>query len=214
MPIWSDAWCGVSAFTRSSVASSGAEPGQGSQAHPGPLPASSPSAPRLRRWRASAPRCVGSTSPSTTGSSSSDGPSVAPAARFSLGSGWIFRLLLRWPRALVLIWCFFDLGVLQGAGAVLRGPDAAFERAQGRLCRRREAAAVRADSRHHGGQMFFFLTHFYLAVVWWCISVCSVTVPVSYFCSAPEVWIYPNRNDYRFKVWVRVLQTKLSCDSS
>ena len=55
-----------------------------------------------------------------------------------------------------LIWCFFDLGVSQGAGAVLRGPDAAGERAQGRLRRRREAAAVRADSRRHGGQLFLF----------------------------------------------------------
>ncbi|XP_066355218.1 very-long-chain (3R)-3-hydroxyacyl-CoA dehydratase PASTICCINO 2A-like isoform X1 [Miscanthus floridulus] len=38
-----------------------------------------------------------------------------------------------------------------GAGAVLRGTDAARERAQGRLRRRREAATVRADCSHHGG---------------------------------------------------------------
>jgi len=59
-------------------------------------------------------------------------------------------------RVWVLIRCFFDLGVSQGAGPVLRGPDAAGERAQGRLRRRREAAAVRADSRRHGGQLVLF----------------------------------------------------------
>lgn len=104
--IWSNA-CGVSAFTRSVVASSGAwSDRQSSQSPSRPFPASSSSAPRLRRWRASARRCGGSTSPSTTGSSSSDGP-LPPlcAPLFFLGSGWIFLLLLFWFGVSLILGC-------------------------------------------------------------------------------------------------------------
>lgn len=150
--IWSNA-CGVSAFTRSVVASSGAwSDRQSSQSPSRPFPASSSSAPRLRRWPASARRCGGSTSPSTTGSSSSDGP--LPPRCVLLCSSWV-------PDGssssccsdLVFLWSW---DALQGAGAVLCGPDAAGERAQGRLRRRREASTVRADSSHYGGQLFLF----------------------------------------------------------
>jgi hypothetical protein len=69
-----------------------------------------------------------------------------------------------------------DLVVLQGAGAVLRRPGAAEERARGRLRRCRAAAAVRADGRNHGGMSF---------------SLCLFIVPPPFLSSGVLQFLLP-----------------------
>lgn len=79
-----------------------------------PVAASCSSSPRLRRWRASAQRCGGSTSPSTTRPSSSDGPLPPPPAPAVLGFLMDLSRLCFGGRFLVLFGMFLGSRGLAG----------------------------------------------------------------------------------------------------